>query len=464
MYPQLNESYQIKGTNSNPYLVNSQKVEIIPLRDEKLANLLVRCNGQNSIESLAQSFEVNPLELLQFFKQFEGIGTLKFLPTPSYRQVSCRMAERSPWLKEVHFDVTGKCNLAHQCKHCFRGDKLNLQDDRDANEWARVIEELSVIGTYLNVISGGEPFLRQDLPKIITTIIANNILLSALFTNGTLRSKIVDETFELIIKNQLQTKIYLSLDGPDPETHDANRGAGAYKKILAFLKHLTRLRSAKGGRYKIIVNSQVNTLNFKRLVEWYETLENIGIDRWRLTSGRVIGNLKKNSYLLPPWIQLFDEYAKLIVRYLKKYRDGQAKMEVNIESFFTSDMVRNATAYVFSDDLPICDYKEHAISIEPSGEVQFCTSWGGQSFGNVFNQKVEEIWYSDKLQLLKQFKIKEITDCCGCVLLRYCGGGCRLMAKSIDAKDIYACQKYGIYAEKIVPIMADYGIIFTNDK
>lgn len=178
----------------------------------------------------------------------------------------------------------------------------------------------------------------------------------------------------------------------------------------------------------------------------------------RLTSGRIIGNLNENKYLIPAWEKLFAEYSKFIRYYLKKFQTGETTPEINLESFFTTNMLRKKVTYVFNDELPICDYKKNALSIEPSGDVQFCTSWDGQNFGNVFKDRVEKIWYSQKLQRLKTMKIKEITECIECELLSLCGGGCRLMANTITAKDLHACQKYKMFQQVILPTIRHLGI------
>ena len=68
------------------------------------------------------------------------------------------------------FFVTSKCNS--NCKFCFYKSKLNSGDDLSLGE----IRKISLgIGNFTNLLfSGGEPFLREDLPEIVDIFISQN--------------------------------------------------------------------------------------------------------------------------------------------------------------------------------------------------------------------------------------------------------------------------------------------------
>ncbi|OGD83010.1 hypothetical protein A2165_01535 [Candidatus Curtissbacteria bacterium RBG_13_40_7] len=462
MYPVIDADYQIRGTSATPYLVSCKENKTIPLEDMLLVELLKNCTGTVSLNNLAKRLKIATEDLKSFLGQFQNVGVIKLLASPQAREVVVSLANSKPWLKEVHLDVTGKCNLAKYCKHCFRGKMLNTYTDRSLEEWLEVVEKLSAFGVYCITISGGEPFLRKDLYTIIKKILAEGMLLNAIFTNGTILNDKVRRVVNLLVGAGIHNSYYISLDGPTAEIHDLNRGKGSFCKTMEFIAWLLRVKQETNAPFEVVVNSQVNIYTYKLLTPWFKMLQNLGVSRWRLTSGRVTGNLLINSHLVPPYNQLFEEYRSFIDFYLQEYREGRITTKINLESFFTSRMLDEKKALTFDESIPICDYKENACSIEPNGDVQFCTSWGGKSFGNVFEQNIKEIWTGAELQMLKQFKIGNISSCKGCELLCFCGGGCRLVAKDLYSKDEYSCLKYKLFASRILPLLRDEGIKFAT--
>jgi glycosyltransferase involved in cell wall biosynthesis len=65
------------------------------------------------------------------------------------------------------FFVTSKCNSC--CRHCFYKDKLNKDNDLSLSEVQRIFFGIGYCPLVL--LSGGEPFLRQDLPEIVKVIL-----------------------------------------------------------------------------------------------------------------------------------------------------------------------------------------------------------------------------------------------------------------------------------------------------
>ena len=75
------------------------------------------------------------------------------------------------------------------------------------------------MGIYFITISGGEPFIRQDLLDIFA---AHNDMFFQVFTNGTL----IDERMARTLSDLGNVLPAVSVDGWEKET-DARRGPGA---------------------------------------------------------------------------------------------------------------------------------------------------------------------------------------------------------------------------------------------
>lgn len=462
MIPVVQKDFVVRGVLDLPYLVNRRKKIIIPLEHQELVNLLMSFNGTLTIEEIANRFKIEKDELLSFIHKFEEVGAIDLNDHANEHSCFVALGPKQPWLREVHLDITNKCNLYKYCPHCFRGEKLNTYDDIEAGSWLSVFDDLSRIGAYQLTISGGEPFLRSDLPELVDYAFNKGMLVNAIFTNGTQsKSDTFDEVLKVIINNNIETTFYLSLDGFNEKSHDNLRGSGCFQKVIYCINKLVRLRQSTGVKFKVVVNSQINCYNQNNLEAGYKLISDLGVDRWRFTSGRLAGRLIENQHLLPELYNLFKSYLELIRFYSSEYEKNPDTMDINIESFFTSAIFKKKKALIFDQDIAICDYKQNACSIEPNGDVQFCTSWGGQNFGNVFKDSIESIWYGQKMQKIKQMKIAEISECQGCDFLKFCGGGCRIVAENLQAKDATACLKYQLFADQILPEMEKYGIEFS---
>jgi len=121
---------------------------------------------------------------------------------------------------------TLKCNL--QCKHCYVPHDC---EELSTGKWLNTIERLRAwLGPFNMHISGAEPFMRDDLLKLICYAHSRNVFTSV-FTNGTL---INERIAEKIIKSGLD-RLFVSLDGLE-QTHDFLRGTGVYKEVTQFRK------------------------------------------------------------------------------------------------------------------------------------------------------------------------------------------------------------------------------------
>jgi len=93
----------------------------------------------------------------------------------------------------VHIDLTYRCNL--RCIHCYlTGGKKQLECSTE--EIKDILKQLAEAGTLYLTLSGGEIFLRKDLPEIVRYARKLHFAIR-LLTNGTLIDEaMVDEIAE----------------------------------------------------------------------------------------------------------------------------------------------------------------------------------------------------------------------------------------------------------------------------
>jgi len=130
--------------------------------------------------------------------------------------------------------VTRACALA--CVHC-RADAIHRRDPREltTEEGFRLIDQVRAFGERppLLVLTGGDPMRRPDLADLVRYA-ADTGLTVALTPSGTAAA-----TPERLaaLKQAGLSRIAVSLDGPDPSTHDAfRRVRGSYAWTMRIIE------------------------------------------------------------------------------------------------------------------------------------------------------------------------------------------------------------------------------------
>ncbi len=132
--------------------------------------------------------------------------------------------DRAPFL--VIWEVTRACALA--CVHC-RADAIHRRDSREltTEEAFRLIDQVRAFGAKppLFVLTGGDPMRRPDLADLVRYA-AGTGLTVALTPSGTAAAT---PARLAALKDAGLSRVAVSLDGPDPATHDAfRRVRGSY--------------------------------------------------------------------------------------------------------------------------------------------------------------------------------------------------------------------------------------------
>jgi radical SAM protein len=139
---------------------------------------------------------------------------------------------RAPFL--VIWEVTRACALA--CVHC-RANAIHRRDPREltTQEGFRLVDQVRAFEGRppLFVLTGGDPMRRPDLAELVRYA-ADAGLTVALTPSGTAAATPA-RLKEL--KDAGLSRIAVSLDGPDPSTHDAFRGVrGSYAWTMRIIE------------------------------------------------------------------------------------------------------------------------------------------------------------------------------------------------------------------------------------
>lgn len=139
--------------------------------------------------------------------------------------------------------VTHRCNA--NCDHCFDWQqRKNIKEAEELNlkEIGSFAEKLPAIG-HLS-LTGGEPFLRPDLPEIVKLFYEKSKVRSfSIPTNGS-RPEQIERAMKNILENAPQARfiVTLSVDAIG-EQHDRIRGLeGLFKKVVETYERLEKIQ------------------------------------------------------------------------------------------------------------------------------------------------------------------------------------------------------------------------------
>ena len=141
--------------------------------------------------------------------------------------------------------LTYDCNSF--CRTCFNWEQLRKNKEHELS-----LEELQKIFASLDdllfvVMSGGEPFLRRDLPDVCESLSKNNNVKQITIPTGGVTSELIGKSVEATLERCPDTQIVvnLSIDHVG-EKHDWIRGVpGNYEKLKKTYARLIGIR----GRY-----------------------------------------------------------------------------------------------------------------------------------------------------------------------------------------------------------------------
>jgi MoaA/NifB/PqqE/SkfB family radical SAM enzyme len=172
-------------------------------------------------------------------------------------------------------EVTARCNL--RCEHCylpFSERKGSKEAELSLPEIQRLFSEIAEEGCLWLLLTGGEPFLRQDFLDIYDDAKKKGFILT-LFTNGTL----INESIADHLAEWRPIAIEISLYGATQEIYERVTGIpGSYSRCM----HGIELLLERGLPIKL--KSVLMTLNQHELEQMRQQSQGLGLEfhliRW----------------------------------------------------------------------------------------------------------------------------------------------------------------------------------------
>lgn len=319
--------------------------------------------------------------------------------------------------------VTTRCN--QPCAHCsVRG--AFPEGDMPADLFREVVRQSVALGAGRIVVTGGEPFLREDLIDLLRS--TEGTVPVQVLTNGTL----IDAATACELA-RLQVAVQASLDGGCREVHDSIRGEGAFAAALRGIR-LLRDSSVEC----LTINFTIQRANANDVPNFLELLEREGITQvWLMLVVPGVEGERK--------FQCADADSILTVtQYLDEYR-GPVATGLRVPGFGADAL--SGRRWCSPGQSP---------SIGPDGSVFPCLPFTRTPFlmGRMPKDTLEQAFHSKVVQDLRrkcQERIDEIEECSSCVWKHFCRAGCPGIAYhqhgSVTAKDCFCELRKRLYTD-----------------
>ncbi len=326
-------------------------------------------------------------------------------------------------LTSAYVHVTDKCNL--HCVGCYSFIKdRNQKEDLSTEQMKYIFKKLVDCGVNSIVVSGGEPFLRNDLDEILRyakqTLKLKNL---HIISNGTMSHEKYDKCLPYI------DNISISIDGYSPDVSFI-RDKGIMPKVFETIHYL---------------KSKVNLCLIATLHKKTSPI----IDRYLDLSKQLCVPLSFSVLTLDYFDPVFKDYVlddddfENVNQFMMKNRG------INIQDSMLGSIDILAKK--------CCNIGKFLVSIGATGEIYPCFMLHRKELvmGNILTDDLNEVLNSEK-NPCKHITVDDLIECSECEYKYICGGGCRASSYYMYRDFLHpevSCKKSKQYLKNVVDNM-----------
>lgn len=336
--------------------------------------------------------------------------------------------------RTVEIDITNRCNL--RCAYCyFFSGPAETDRELPTGEWLEFFEELGECAVMDVMLAGGEPLLRQDLPRLLDGIVRNRMRYS-LLSNGTL---ITDELAALLKQSGRCNQVQISIDGSGPAIHDKSRGAGTFEKALAGLERLRR------HQMPVAVRVTVNRYNIDDLEQIAALLlDDVGLPSFSTNSAGYLGlcrqyardvqlTVAERSRAMQTLLDLSQRYEGRITASAGPLAEARIWMRMERARRIGESGWQNA------GHLRSCGGVLTKMAVLADGTLTPCAQMSHVPLGRINRDRLRDVWQTHpELITLRQrveIPLESFEFCRGCEYIPYCGGNCPALAYNLTGQN-----------------------------
>jgi len=285
--------------------------------------------------------------------------------------------------------ITYRCPM--KCKMCNIWDNPTIASKEIQPEELEILPKVKFIN-----ITGGEPFIRQDLDRIVATLYRKTprVVIS---TSGWFDDRVID-----LAKEFPHIGIRISIEGLSQKNDDLRGRTGSFDKGLRTLLTLKEM-----GLKDIGFGCTVSNNNSDDMLELYKLSKNLGLE-FATAAFHNSFYFHKYDNEITNKETVINNFERLITMQLK---------EKNPKSWFRAYFNSGLIRYI--EGLPRmlpCEAGLVNFFVDPYGEVFPCNGmeekYWKDSMGNIRNVKhFDEIWYSRQAEVVRE-KVRNCPKNC----------------------------------------------------
>ena len=335
--------------------------------------------------------------------------------------------------RSVDIDITNRCNL--RCKYCYHfSGPGDVAEDLPKEEWIQFFEELNRCAVMNVSLAGGEPFFRKDLRDLVEGIVQNKMRFTVL-SNGTL---ITDSMAAFLFSTGRCDGVQVSIDGSKPETHDACRGKGNFRKAMDGIECLQRHGIPVQIRVTVHRHNVSDLEGIAQLL-----LDQVGLPGFSTNAASYMGLCRQNVEQVGLSTEDRTLAMDTLVRLNRKYNNritAQAGPLAEADMWPEMERARRNGNEHISDrgHLTACGCVMDKIALRADGVIVPCTMLSHIELGRINRDDFKEIWQTHpEMQEMRERQNIPLSDfefCQGCEYINYCTGNCPGLAYTITGK------------------------------
>jgi radical SAM protein with 4Fe4S-binding SPASM domain len=437
----LSDRFNLRSALAQPekYIVFDWKKGISYDIDESVYRLLEKCDGSRDLTALQKIFPKKELHAHLRHLLDEGIISVLQDKSSGFMENQVATPYQGDFLRRIHWHLTCRCNL--RCQHCYVSSSINKGELSYTDITTLIGQMARMTVTYVS-LSGGEVFLREDFPQILTELHDHRMGIKNINTNATIVDKSIVKQIHDFYPD---TPFFVSIDGGTPESHDKFRDCpGAFAATLGGIKTLLE------NGVRVLINTSLWSGNAHEISEIYHLIKSLGIAKWRVSQpfpmGRWACTKVSDSVPIQKELEIYEDILDL-------WEEDNLPFEIELGSAFRIQF----EPYEMERYVPesyICGYYRDSCSILPNGDVIPCGALTDKNFicGNIKERSLDAVWQSHNMRFFKNLTIGDClsdpkNDCCrSCEWLYYCGMGCRVrsvhFAGDLKHYDPVLCKYY----------------------
>jgi radical SAM protein with 4Fe4S-binding SPASM domain len=302
----------------------------------------------------------------------------------------------------IELSPTLRCNL--NCLFCWRyGKKVNYGKELSLKDYEKILMEAKELKVKeVRIIGGGEPLVRKDTLKVMERV-KKLEMFGYICTNGTL---FTERMIEKLVKIGWD-HVKISFHSPDKKTQDFIAQKESFEKIVKNIKTFEKWKKLlRTKKPKIEIGMVLNRINFKQVVEMVKLAKGLNVQSFFIEPLTVYTNEGEKLRLKTNEVKEFGKLAR------EAYLLANG-LETNLQQFFSPEIIEK-TGEMIEEIKRILKRKEkdffsipcyepwYRMGIRVDGKVCPCGFLDEESWENVKEKSLEEIWFGEYFNLRRK--------------------------------------------------------------